>query len=237
MSAITVPSNERPGFRDATRVLSSVLSPLEKRTLIWLARRMPSRVNSDHLTTLALVAMLCAGLSYWLSSVTPVGLVLVAFCLAVNWFGDSLDGTLARVRNHQRPRYGYYVDHVVDAFGALFLFGGLALSGYMHPGIAFGLLVVYLMLMVEIALAAHSVGTFRITHFFMGPTELRILLAIGNLVLIVHPNATIFGATYRLFDVGGAIGIAGLVVTLVVSAVRNTRLLYRAEPIPGRASR
>jgi archaetidylinositol phosphate synthase len=237
MSAITVPSNERPGFRDATRVLSSVLSPLEKRTLIWLARRMPARVNSDHLTGLALVAMLCAGLSYWLASVTPVGLVLVAGCLAVNWFGDSLDGTLARVRNQQRPRYGYYVDHVVDAFGAMFLFGGLALSGYMHPGIAAGLLVAYLMLMVEIALAAHSVGTFRITHFFMGPTELRILLAIGNLVVIAHPNATIFGATYRLFDVGGAIGIAGLLATLVTSAVRNTRVLYRAEPIPGRAPR
>ena len=237
MSSMTIPSNDRPAFRDATRVLSSVLSPLEKRTLVWLARHMPARVNSDHLTGLALVAMLGAGVSYWLASATPIGLVLVVICLAVNWFGDSLDGTLARVRGHQRPRYGYYVDHVVDAFGALCLFGGLALSGYMHPGIAFGLLVAYLMLMVEIALAAHSVGTFRITHFFMGPTELRILLAIGNLVVIAKPYATIFGQQYLLFDVGGAIGIAGLFVTLVASAVRNTRLLYRAEPIPGRPSR
>lgn len=228
---------DRQPFRDATRVLSSVLSPLEKRTLIWLASRMPARINSDHLTSLALLAMLGAGLSYWLASATPVGLVLVVVCLAVNWFGDSLDGTLARVRNHQRPRYGYYVDHVVDAFGALFLLGGLALSGYMHPAIAFGLLIAYLMLSVEVYLAAHSIGTFKITYFNLGPTELRILLSIGNLVLLVHPMATIFGQTYRLFDVGGAIAVAGLFGTLIVSTITNARALYRAEPIPGRSDR
>jgi phosphatidylglycerophosphate synthase len=231
----TAPAAERSGFRDATRVLSSVLSPLEKRTLHWLAVRMPARINSDHLTVLALLAMLGAGLSYWLASVTPVGLLLVVACLAINWFGDSLDGTLARVRNQQRPRYGYYVDHVVDAFGALFLFAGLALSGYMHPAVAFGLLLAYFMLSIEVYLAAHSIGRFQITFFNMGPTELRILLAIGNLALLVHPTSVIFGHPFRLFDVGGAIGIAGLLVTLVVSAIRNTRALYRAEPIPARS--
>ncbi len=230
-------STDRPAFRDATRVLTSVLSPLEKRTLIWLATRIPARVNSDHLTLLALAAMVGAGLSYWLASITPIGLLLVVVFLALNWFGDSLDGTVARVRNHQRPRYGYYVDHVVDAFGALFLFGGLALSGYMSPAIAGALLLAYFMLSIEVYLAAHSVGQFKITHFNLGPTELRILLAIGNLVLLVHPTAVIFGQTYRLFDVGGAIGAAGLFVTLIVSAVTNTRTLYRAEPIPGRPVR
>ena len=226
-----------PAFKDATRVLSSILSPLEKRTLHWLAARMPARVNSDHLTSLALLAMLGAGLSYWLASVTPLGLLLVVVCLAVNWFGDSLDGTLARVRQQQRPRYGYYVDHLVDAFGALFLLGGLALSGYMHPAIAFGLLLAYYLLSIEVYLAAHTVGRFKITHFYMGPTELRILLAIGNLVLLVHPHATMFGQTYSLFDVGGVIAVAGLFITLLVSAVTNTRALYRAEPIPGRTRR
>ena len=228
--------HERP-FRDATRILSSVLSPLEKRTLLWLAARMPSFVNSDHLTALALVAMLGAGLSYWLASWSPVGLLLAVLCLALNWFGDSLDGTLARVRQHQRPRYGYYVDHVVDAFGALFLLGGLALSGFMSPVIAFGLLIAYFMLSIEVFLAAHSLGEFKITHFNMGPTELRILLSIGSLVLLVKPTAVIFGHQYLLFDVGGAVGIAGLLVTLVVSAVRNTRTLYREEPIPSKHTR
>jgi phosphatidylglycerophosphate synthase len=239
MSATTVATSpSRPnGFRDATRVLTSVLAPLEKRTLIWLAKRMPPRVNSDHLTALALIAMLGAGLSYWLATWTPVGLLLAIVFLAINWFGDSLDGTLARVRQHQRPRYGYYIDHIVDAFGALFLFGGLALSGYMSPVIAMGLLLMYFMLSIEIYLAAHSVGQFKISYFKMGPTELRILLSIGNLVLLVHPDATIFGHVYRLFDVGGAIGIAGLFVTLIVSTVSNTRTLYRAEPIPGKRER
>jgi phosphatidylglycerophosphate synthase len=198
---------------------------------------MPARVNSDHLTSLALVAMLGAGLSYWLASVSPVGLVLAVICLAVNWFGDSLDGTLARVRNHQRPRYGYYVDHVVDAFGALFLFGGLGLSGYMSPAIAFALLIAYFMLSIEIYLAAQAIGKFKITHFNLGPTELRILLSIGSLVLLVHPTAEMFGRSYRLFDVGGAIGAAGLFVTLIASAITNARTLYREEPIPGRTLR
>ena len=222
---------EKP-FTDATRVLSSPLAALEKRTLIWLAHRIPSSINSDHLTLLALVAMLGAGLSYWLASVTPIGLLLVIVCLAINWFGDSLDGTLARVRQHQRPRYGFYVDHVVDALGSVFLFGGMALSGFMSPLVAVGVLAAYLLISTEVSLAANSVGTFKITHFKMGPTELRILLAIGNLVLLVHPNSTIFGHTFLLFDVGGVIAIAGLFLTFIVSAARNGRTLYRAEPIP-----
>ncbi len=227
----------RHEFRDATRLLTSVLAPLERRTLVWLAHRMPRCVNSDHLTGLALVAMLLAGLSYWLASVTPVGLVLVVVCLAVNWFGDSLDGTLARVRGHQRPRYGFYVDHVVDAFGALFLLGGLGLSGHMSPPVAAALLVAYLMLLVETFLATHALGTFRMSYFKVGPTELRILLAIGNLVVLVHPTAEVFGREYRLFDVAGTAAACGLLLTLAFAAATNTRALYRAEPVPGRTDR
>jgi len=221
-------------FRDARRVLTSVLAPLEKQCLIWLASRMPARVNSDHLTALALVAMLAAGLSYWLAAVRPAALLLVNAALAVNWFGDSLDGTLARVRHQQRPRYGFYVDHVVDAFGAAFLFAGLALSGYMHPYVALALLAIYLMLCVEAFLATHCLGTFKMSQFMMGPTELRLLLAIGNVALLVHPSATLFGQTYRLFDVGGVIGAIGMLATLVVTAASNTRRLYREEPMPAK---
>ncbi len=236
-TALVAGGTKRHEFKDATRVLTSVLAPIEKRTLVWLAHRMPARINSDHLTALALLAMLGAGLSFWMGSVTPVGLVLVVFFLAVNWFGDSLDGTLARVRQHQRPRYGFYVDHVVDAVGTLFLFGGMALSGFMSPPVAMALLVAYFLLTIEVGLATHSLGTFKISHFMMGPTELRILLAIGALVLIVHPNATIFGRTFLLFDVGGVIAVAGLLVTFTRSALQNTFTLYRAEPIPGRERR
>ena len=227
-----LPATEQSPFKDATRILSSVLAPAERRVLRYLALRMPRRVNSDHLTALALAAMAGAGLSFWLSSVTPVGLWLVPVFLALNWFGDSLDGTLARVRQHQRPRYGYYVDHVVDAAGAMFLFGGLALSSYMHPLVAMGLLVAYLAMSVEIYLAAHVLGEFRITYFQMGPTELRILLSIGSLWLMVKPNVILFGHTYRLFDVGGMAGIVGLGFTVLVTVIRHTRALYKLEPIP-----
>ena len=219
-------------YRNPTRVLTSVLAPLEKRVLLWMAVRMPPWVHSDHLTGLALAAMLGAGLSFWLASVTPIGLVLVAVCLAVNWFGDSLDGTLARVRHHERPRYGFYVDHVVDLFGTLFLLAGLAISGYMAPLLAVALLAVYFMLSAEIYLATHTIGRFTMSMFRIGPTELRILLAVGTLMLAVRPTVDLFGQTVRLFDVGGVCAIAGLLVALVVSAVSNTRTLYRAEPLP-----
>ncbi|OFV90343.1 MAG: hypothetical protein A3G76_01605 [Acidobacteria bacterium RIFCSPLOWO2_12_FULL_65_11] len=220
-------------FREATRVLTGVLSPIEKRCLIWLASRLPACINSDHLTALALVAMLGAGLSYWLASVMPlVGLLLVNVCLAINWFGDSLDGTLARVRNRQRPRYGFYVDHVVDAFAVAFLVGGMALSGFMSPYVALGLLVAYFMLSIEVYLATYALGTFTISYFKIGPTELRILLALGNLVVLVHPTSQLFGREYLLFDVSGAIASLALIATLIVSALTHTRELYRAEPLP-----
>jgi len=231
MSSITLPS-AGAAHREATRVHTSLLAAVEKRALIWMAARLPRWINSDHLTVLAFVAMLLAGLSFWLARTSPLGLWLVVVFLAVNWFGDSLDGTLARVRCHQRPRYGFYVDHVIDAVGITFLLGGLALSSYMTPLIAAAVLIAYLLLCIEIYLATHSVGTFTMSFFRVGPTELRILLSIGALTLLVHPTATILGRPYLLFDVGGIVAAVGLLATLVVSAARNTRALYLAEPIP-----
>jgi phosphatidylglycerophosphate synthase len=232
-ATIAATGAERPAFRDARRELTSLLSTLEKRCLIWMAKRMPARINSDHLTVLALAAMLGAGLSYWWAGFNPwAGLIAVNLCLAINWFGDSLDGTLARVRQHQRPRYGFYVDHIVDAFGILFLVGGMALSGYMSLPIALGLLVAYFLLSIEIYLATYALGTFKISYFKLGPTELRIILALGNLVLLVHPTSTILGRQYQLFDVGGLVAVIGLLITVVIAAIGHTRELYRAEPIP-----
>ena len=152
------PVTSSASFQPETRVQQSVLTALEKRVLHWLAVRMPAGINSDHLTLLALFAMVSVGASYWLSRYTPIGLVLATVWLAVNWFGDSLDGTLARVRGQQRPRYGYYVDHVVDVVGVLFLFAGLGLSGYLHPGVAAALLMAYFLLSLEIYLATHSLA-------------------------------------------------------------------------------
>jgi archaetidylinositol phosphate synthase len=156
----------------------------------------------------------------------------VIVCLALNWLGDSLDGTLARVRNRLRPRYGFYVDHVVDAFGALFLLGGLALSEYMSERIALGLLIAYLMLSIEVYLATYALGTFNISFWKISPTELRILLIIGNIVLLIQPDAGITGMGWRLFDIGGLAGMAGMSVMLLVAAMKHTRALYNAERLP-----
>jgi phosphatidylglycerophosphate synthase len=219
-------------FRDAARDQSSLLAPLEKRLLLWLAHRMPSWVNSDHLTLIGFLAMFLAGVFYWLARWDARALIVVIFWLAVNWFGDSLDGTLARVRNRQRPRYGFYVDHITDAFGTFFLLCGLGLSGYMSERIAAGLLVIYLMLSIQSYLATYAMGTFQLSFWKFSPTELRVLLAVGNVALLFRPVVALLGGSYRLFDVGGAIGIAGMALMLVVSSIRNTRALYRAEPLP-----
>ena len=215
------------------RIHTSILAPIEKRCLIWMAQRIPARVNSDHLTALGAVALLAAGICYAIAPAYAWVLGAVVGLLVVNWFGDSLDGTLARVRGHERPRYGFYVDHVLDALGMLFIIGGLALGGFMSLPIAAGFLIVYYLLTIEIALATHTVGTFRISYWKFGPTELRILLAIGTLQLLRSAEVSIFGSRYLLFDVGGAVAIAALFLTFVTSSVMNTRLLYRAEPLPG----
>lgn len=231
------PVTSSASFQPETRVQQSVLTALEKRVLHWLAVRMPDGINSDHLTLLALFAMVSVGASYWLSRYTPIGLVLATVWLAVNWFGDSLDGTLARVRAQQRPRYGYYVDHVVDVVGVLFLFAGLGLSGYLHPGVAAALLIAYFLLSLEIYLATHSLGRFRMSFFGVGPTELRLVLAAMNAALLVSEPAPIPGTPLTVLDAGAIVGAAALLATFILSALRNTRELYRAEPMPARQIR
>ncbi len=218
-------------FRPAHRILQSVLSAPERRVLQWLAGHMPAGVNSDHLTLLGLLSMAGAGLAYWAARWEPWSLFIVCACLVLNWFGDSLDGTLARYRNQQRPRYGFYVDHVVDALSSLFMLGGLAASGYMHPGIALGLLVAYLLLAIESYLATYTLGEFRITHFLFGPTELRVLLVIGNFYLFFKPLVHIAGREFRLFDVGGAIATGGMFAVFLAAVARNTLRLYREETV------
>ena len=219
-------------FREAKRTQESFLASMEKKTLLWLAARTPGWINSDHLTALGLLAMAAAGAGYWWSRTNTAGLLVVILGLAVNWLGDSLDGTLARVRNCPRPRYGFYVDHIVDAFGALFLLGGLALSGYMSSLIAIGLLIAYLLLSIEVYLASYTLGNFKISYFKMSPTELRILLSVGNLMLLYKSVVHLFGRAYKLFDVAGAVGITGMMMVLVISVIRNTAKLYRREPLP-----
>jgi archaetidylinositol phosphate synthase len=211
---------------------ASLLMQSEKRLLTWIAQRLPDRVSPDHLSLVGLLAMLLAGLAFWASQWEPRALLIVVVALALNWFGDSLDGTLARVRNRQRPRYGFYVDHVIDVAGTFFLLGGLAVSSYMTSLIALGVLVAYLMVCAESFLAAHTIGVFRMAYLGIGPTELRILLAAGTLFLLFKTTVPLAGfGRFLLFDIGGVCAIAALAVTFIVSAVRNTVALYREETV------
>jgi archaetidylinositol phosphate synthase len=211
------------------RVHGAVTADLEKRLLVWMAERLPGRINSDHLTFAGSIALFGVGACYWLGG-AALGFVIPF--LVLNWFGDSLDGTLARVRNRQRPRYGYYVDHVLDAVGFVFVFGGLMLGGHMSALVGLGFVAAYFLLVVEIALATHARGTFRLSAWGVGPTELRILLAAGTLALMRSDTATLFGHNWLLFDVGGAVGIAGLLLTFVRAAVVNGVALYKEERLP-----
>ena len=220
------------GFRNAQRVQESILAGIEKHVLVWIARRLPPAINSDHLSLLGLLSMIAAGAFYALSGAAPGWLWLVNLMIVLNWAGDSLDGTLARVRQRQRPRYGFYVDHVIDAVSAVFLLGGLGLSGYMSPAVAAAVLIAFLLLSLESYLAAYALATFRISHGPFGPTELRLLLIAGNCFLLTRTHATLFGDRFLLFDAGGAIGAAGMVMIFAWTAIRNIMALYRDERLP-----
>ena len=217
------------GFRNANRVQQALTASVERKTLLWLAQRTPKFVFPDHLTALGFAAQLLAGASYALARWNKYSLLAAVFFIAVNWLGDSLDGTLARYRGQLRLRYGFYVDHMVDTFGAVFLMFGLAASKYLHWQIAVSMLVAFLVLSVETYLAAYTLCDFRLSHGFFGPTEIRILLVIGSVTLMFHPDARLFGRDFQLFDVGGAVATAGMLGMAIVSTIRHTSKLYREE--------
>ena len=219
-------------FKNAKRVQKTIVSGTEKKVLVWLANHMPGFINSDHLTALGFAAQFMVGVSYAMSIYDMRWLWAATAFLGVNWFGDSLDGTVARVRNRQRPRYGFYVDHLIDSFGAVFLCGGLAFSGFMSPVVAGILLVAFLMLSIETYLATYCLGKFKLGHFFLGPTEIRLILGLGNVVLFYKPHVHFLGALYPLFDLGGVIASIGMFFMLIVIAIRHTALLYREERLP-----
>jgi phosphatidylglycerophosphate synthase len=216
-----------------TRENLSVLARSEERALIWIARRLPLSVNSDHLSALGLVAMAAGGLSFAAYPLTQWAALGVVLSLAANWFGDSLDGTVARVRNRQRPRYGFYVDHIIDVAGSAMLLAGMASSGLMNPLLAMAVLVVYLLVSAESYLATHAAGVFRMSFLGFGPTELRIVIAVGAVRAAMSPWASVGTAEpIRLFDLGGIVASIGLLVAFVTSSIRNTAALYLAEPLP-----
>lgn len=220
-----------PTFTPALRINRSLTASAERRLLEYLAHHTPRAITSDHLTVLGLSAQIAAGLFYALSRTHHLALLAVNVCIVLNWLGDSLDGTLARVRHCQRPRFGFYVDHMTDLFGATALLAGLALSGLAHPLTAAAMLVGFLLLSAESFLATHSLARFELSQFLFGPTELRLLLILGNLFLLRDPYAHILHHRVLLFDLGGLIGAACMFALVVTLALRHTAQLFHEEPL------
>jgi len=222
---------EKPLPIETQRIQTSILASLEKICLLWFARHMPGWIKPDHLTALGLVAMLGAGASYFMTQQSSLFLFAVDFFIIINWFGDSLDGTLARFRNQERPRYGYYVDHVVDMFGLLFLFAGLALSEYISFVPASILLVILLMAGLNIALRTYSMGIFRLSKWGFGPTEFRLMVIIANAYIFISPTINISGKPVLFFDAAAIIASIILFLTLTISVIQNAVILYKEERI------
>lgn len=184
---------------DAVRIQTSILNAAEKKVLVWLAERQPGWMTSDILTCIGTLGALVIAVGYILSSCNMNWLWLSSLGFVINWYGDSLDGTLARVRNRQRPIYGYYLDHTVDAVNELIIVLGIGLSGMVHMTLALLILVLYLMLTVNVSINAHLKKEFRLTYAKMGPTELRIIMIMVNTVLVLIPSIGAFSHTFLLF--------------------------------------
>lgn len=232
MSTRAVTTKNKVIFTPASRVNQALTASLERRALQWMACRLPRWVSSDQLTVLGLSAQIGAGAAYALSRYNRYALLLAILFLALNWFGDSMDGTLARVRCRPRARYGFYVDHMVDIFGAVALMCGLGFSGFIHWQTAIAMLVAFLLLSGESYLATYTLSHFQLSQGIFGPTEIRILLVLGNLALLRSPYSTVFGHTTLLFDLGGTIAAVFMFATAIILTVRHTAQLYREEPLP-----
>lgn len=231
------PAGGEPGGGEAAghqRSSRHLLRPVEARVLPWLADRLPSRVLPDHLTLLGVVASLGIGASYLLTNRHPAWLWGASACLVVQWFGDSLDGTLARRRGIERPRYGFYLDHLVDAFSTMVIGLGLGLSPYMLLSVGLALVVGYLLLSINVYLETHVRGEFSFGYGRLGPTEARVgLIALNTVAVTVGPlsfGALGLGAT--IFDVAGAIVTLGMLGLLASRVTANLRQLSRLEPPP-----
>ena len=226
-------------MNQALRIQTSFINGIEKRALVWLAKRMPRWVNSDMLTAVGTLGALIVAIGFALSCINVQWLWLSSFGLLVNWYGDSLDGTLARVRDCQRPIYGYYVDHTVDCINEGLMFIGAGLSPFLHLDLALLAYAIYLVLTINVSINAHLKGEFRLTYFKLGPTEFRIIIVIANTLLIAIPalaaianTHTLFGltVTMHVLDYVAAVIIFAMALIYVVTTISDARKYAAIDP-------
>jgi phosphatidylglycerophosphate synthase len=211
----------------ARRELTFLLAEPERRLLVAIAARLPRGVTSDHLTLVGVLGALGAGAAYALAALSSVWLWVASALLVVNWFGDSLDGTLARVRRAERPRYGYYLDHIVDAFATAAIGAGIGLSPYVDLGLALAGIVAYLILSVNTYLESAAFGVFRLGYGRVGPTETRLILMVANALLAVAGTGPM---VVTAANGGAAALVAGMLALAVARVAHNLTRLARLEP-------
>ena len=236
-SPILPDDSGRPGARrdgDHERTGGFALARFEAWALPRMAGALPGWVTPDHLTGIGLLASTLIAVCYMLTNWSENWLWAVNLLLVINWYGDSLDGTLARVRRIERPRYGYYLDHLTDAWSTLAIGLGLGFSPYMLLSVGLAISIGYLLLSINVYLETHVFGEFRLGHGFVGPTEARLLLiTLNTLALLLTPlRFTLWGVDLTLFDVIGIAGVVAMFLMLVTRATGNLRELARLEP-PG----
>ena len=216
----------------AAREKTFLLARPEARALEWIARRLPRFVMPDHLTLLGVLAAVGIAAAYALSNRDPVWLWAASGLLVVHWLGDSLDGTLARVRRSERPRYGYYLDHLVDAIATALIGIGLGLSPYMLLATGLVIVVAYLVLSINTYLETNVLGVFSLGYGRLGPTEARLaLIAVNTLLALgIAPAVSVVGVGVTVLDVVGLAVAALMVAGLAARAARNLRELARREP-------
>ena len=204
-------ATENDGTNNDKRTNDILLGPLERPALQFFARNMPSWVNSDMLTVLGLFGSLLAGFAYVMVGQGEMKgnpwLFIASLGFVINWFGDSLDGTLARYRHHERPNYGYYTDHAIDGITTVVLFAGIGLSGLARFDISLIALAGYMLLMIQVYLKTHVTGTFEMTSIGIGPTEVRLFVIILNTVLyFTGIGGYLWTPTIRGEEIGMTIG-------------------------------
>ena len=217
------------------RIQTSILNSLEKKALVWMALRIPRKINSDHLTVLGFIGALLSSAGYILSNFESNFLWLASFGLLVNWFGDSLDGTLARVRNAQRPIYGFFIDHSIDGLTVFAICVGAGLSPYINFAVAMLILAGYLLLSILTYINTYLKGEFKITYHKLGPTEFRLIVILINTLFIYYPagiqNFVFSGVALSLFDVIGIVLAFVLFIIYLVNFLIDKDKYAKIDPL------
>ena len=228
---------------DAVRIQTSVLNALEKKVLVYLAERQPKWMTSDILTYIGTFGAMVIAAGYILSSWNINFLWLSSLGFIINWYGDSLDGTLARVRKMQRPIYGYYIDHTIDAINEVMIFVGVGLSGLMHLEIALLALVMYFLMTINVSINAHLKKEFKLTYASMGPTEFRIIMIIINTIFALIRPLRDFSHSFALCGhtfTFGALDYIGILIIIILSLMHLTTVrkdikdYAKIDPMPKR---